>query len=251
MTAPALLLVAHGSRDPRFAATAERVRSAVRTELPGVTVGLSYLDLTEPLVGDALSQLAETVGDVVVVPLLFGDGYHSRFDLPAIISAAKRQHPALHAVQTRVVGDTSLVPALAARLDEAGLRGSDGVVMCAVGSSDADSDAQARRRGAELSALTRVPVEVVFATKLGRADAELRRAASRLRSQGARRIALSPYFLSAGLLTERVNERLRALEPGVVVAGAIGDHPALTAAVVERFAAARPVVDTTLAVTAS
>lgn len=235
MTGPALLLVAHGSRDQRFVATAERVRAAARAALPSATVELSYLDLNAPLVGDALDELARAGHDVIVVPLLLGDGYHSRFDLPAIIAAATRTHLTLHAVQSSVVGDTSMVDALAQRLAEAGLRRTDGVLMCAVGSSDADSDNAARRRATELSLQLGVPVETVFATKLGVDDIELHSATDRLTSAGASRIAVSPYFLSEGLLTERVLTKFRARRSDVVVAAPIGDHPALVAAIVSRY----------------
>ncbi|MFW0791849.1 sirohydrochlorin chelatase [Gordonia sp. CPCC 205333] len=235
---PALLLVAHGSRDERFAATAEQVRAAVAGRLPGAPVELSYLDLNAPLVGDVLTDIGTRGDDVVVVPLLFGDGYHSRFDLPAIISAARRQQVSLRANQTPVIGDTTLVPALAARLSEAGLSADDGVLMCAVGSSDAGSDAQARCRATELSAYLQLSVEVVFATKLGESDVELHSAIARLESAGAGRIVFSPYFLSAGLLTERVVGKLVHCRPDSLIAAPVGDHPALIDAVTSRYRSA-------------
>ena len=73
-----------------------------------------------------------------------------------------------------------------------------GVILTAVGSSDAAADRHVRRRAIELSTLLNRPVEVVFATKLGARDHRLRTAIRRLRSAGAERIAVSPYFLSAG-----------------------------------------------------
>lgn len=235
---PALVLVAHGSRDPRFGTTAGRLADAVARELPGVTVALSYLDLTAPLVGDGLRSVSAHTDDIVVLPLLLGDGYHSRFDLPAIISDAHRRRPSLRVTQTPVLGDTSLVDALARRLDDAGVTRSHGVVMCAVGSSDTRSDDQARRRAMELTARIGAPVETVFATKLGRADVELRDAVDRLRARGADRIALSPYFLSPGLLIERVASRLLSRVPDAVVAAPLADHPSVIAAVTDRYRAA-------------
>lgn len=116
-----------------------------------------------------------------------------------------------------------------------GVTGRDGVVMCAVGSSDAGSDDQARRRARALSSLLGVPVETVFATKLGDDDVELHRAVDRLHARGIDRIALSPYFLSAGLLIERVTERLRTRVPDVVVAAPLADHPSVTVAITDRY----------------
>ncbi|MDY6810605.1 MAG: sirohydrochlorin chelatase, partial [Actinomycetota bacterium] len=223
MTNPTLLLVAHGSRDPRFAATASRIRDAVARTLPEVHIRLSYLDLDEPLVGPALADIS---GDCVVVPLLFSAGYHSKVDLPAIIAEHAGTGRVVH--QTDVIGTVSLAAALAERLGEAGISDpSDervGVILTAVGSSDPAADRHVRRRAIELSTLLHRPVEVVFATKLGAREHRLRTAVRRLRAAGARTIAVSPYFLSAGLLTERVERALDALADGVVVAGPLGAH---------------------------
>ena len=79
------VLVAHGSRDPRFAATARQVRDAVRRADPTIHVELAYLDLDEPSVPDVLARLD---GDVAIVPLLLGDAFHNRVDLPALLADA-------------------------------------------------------------------------------------------------------------------------------------------------------------------
>jgi len=226
-----VLLVAHGSRDPRFAVTVTGIRDAVRRERPGVRVELAYLDLNAPLVGDVLDDLAVDDEPVTVVPLLLGDGYHSRFDLPVLLDAARRRHPALTVAQTPVLGSAGRVAALADRLRETGADADAGVLMYAVGSSDERSDDAARRRGAELADLAGVPVEVVFATKLGEGAVELEAALDRLRAAGARRVVGLPYFLSPGLLTERVETLLFGLAAGSRIAAPLGDHPAVVDAV--------------------
>ncbi|TSD98445.1 sirohydrochlorin chelatase [Gordonia rubripertincta] len=218
---PSLVLVAHGSRDPRFGATARRVRGAVAAALPGVEVVLSYLDLDDPLVGDVLASGPNEHGDdPVVVPLLLSAGYHHKVDLPAIIAEHRP-----FARQTDVIGTRSFTTALADRLLEAGLGERDGVILSAVGSSDESADRHVRRRALELSTYLHRPVEVVFATKLGPNNRAVTSAVRRLRVAGAQRIALSPYFLSAGLLIERVESALDALADETLVAGPLGAHP--------------------------
>lgn len=228
VTAQRLILVAHGSRDPRFGDTARRVRAAVAEALPAVDVGLAFLDLDEPLVGDALAGLDD---GCVVVPLLLAPGYHSEIDLPAIIAEHAR-----HAVRCgEVIGRHSLTRALADRLTEAGTCDGDGIVLTAVGSSNPLADGLVRRRAIELSTRLHRPVEVVHATRLGARDRALRGAIRRLHAAGAQRIVVSPYFLSAGLLTERVEDALDRIAPGSLVAGPIGTHPVLIEAVVESY----------------
>ena len=220
---PTLVLAAHGSRDPRFGATARRVRNAVASSLPGVEVVLSYLDLDEPLVGDVLGQLGGSDSPhhgPVVVPMLLSAGYHHKIDLPSIIASRRPT-----ARQTDVMGTRSLAGALADRLIEAGLGPHDGVILSAVGSSAPAADRSVRLRAIELSTRLHRPVEVVFATKLGPHDRAVVSAVRRLRAGGARRIAVSPYFLSAGLLTERVESVLDALVDDTLVAGPLGTHP--------------------------
>lgn len=236
---PTLVLAAHGSRDVRFAATVQRVAAAVRRALPGVAVEAAYLDLNAPLLADVLDA---ATGVVAVVPLLFGDGFHSTTDLPEILDGARLRNPGLLPVQTPVVGRYSPVPALIDRLDEAlgrrpSARAGDGVLLYAVGSSDPACNASIRERGRELAAVLGVPVHTVFATRLGRNGEVMASAVARLRARGVRRIAASPLFLSAGLLTERVERELDAACPGAVVAGPVADHPALVNAITGLYAA--------------
>ena len=228
---PQLLLVGHGSRDPRFADTVRRVRHAVEQRLPDVNVTLAFLDLDEPLVGDALDH---TTGDCVVVPLLLAPGYHSEIDLPGIVDAHRGERTV---AITPVVGGRGLTQALAHRLVEAGTDDGDGILLTAVGSSKPMAALVARRRAIELSTLLHRPVEVVFATQLGTDHVTLRNAVRRLHTAGARRIAVSPYFLSAGLLTERVENALDRFTANTLFAGPIGAHPALVETIVLRYQA--------------
>ncbi|MCF8570951.1 sirohydrochlorin chelatase [Gordonia sp. HY002] len=229
-----LVLAAHGSRDPRFDATARRVADAVRVGLPGVRVELAYLDLTEPLIGDVLARLS---GDAVVVPLLFGNGFHGKIDLPAMLADASASNPALSVRQTEVVGVHSPVPALVDRLTEAGLSDDDGVLMIAVGSSDPTSDASITARSDELAAALGRPVELVFATRIGHDGSVVRDAVDALLARGCSRIALSPLFVSAGLLTERVERVLDSLDAPALVAGPVGAHPTLVDAIAALYTA--------------
>ncbi|MEH3156605.1 MAG: sirohydrochlorin chelatase [Gordonia paraffinivorans] len=242
----AAVLVAHGSRDPRFAATARRLRDAVARVAPTIPVEIAYLDLDEPSVPYVLARVS---GDVAVVPLLLGDAFHNRVDLPALVRESARAD--VRMVHAPVLADPRLTEALADRAVDAGLVTGDGVLMCAVGSSDADADAETRRRGGELAAVLArrgidVPVEVAFATRSDTVHA----ADGRLRAVGARRVLVAPWFLSAGTLTDRVERILDDADRPWRMAGPLGAHPAVVDVVhtriVEALAAAASDSRTTL-----
>ena len=66
----AVVLVAHGTRDPRGADTVRRLAERVAQALPAREVRLAYVDVQEPLVGEALDDVMTRHDSVVVVPLL-------------------------------------------------------------------------------------------------------------------------------------------------------------------------------------
>ncbi|GAA2070870.1 sirohydrochlorin chelatase [Williamsia deligens] len=238
-----VVLVAHGSRDPRFAVTARRLRDSVRVALaasapgpsspgPSTVVELAYLDFGTPTVAEMLGGLD---GEVVVVPLLLGDAFHNRVDLPGIIADTAR--PGLRVHHTPVLADPSLTDALVDRLDEVGTRPGDGVLMAAVGASDPDADARTADRAADLEDRLRrrghpVPVTVGFATRTASVEA----AADDLLVRGCRRLVVAPWFLAAGTLTDRLERTLDSRDPPVVwvTAGPLGAHAAVVDVVVAR-----------------
>ncbi|MHA4815604.1 sirohydrochlorin chelatase [Streptomyces aculeolatus] len=83
--APALVAVAHGSRDPEAVRTVRALLAAVRRLRPGLPVRLGHVELNEPLLRDTLGSLT---GEAVLVPLLFGRGHHVTRDIPEMLRAA-------------------------------------------------------------------------------------------------------------------------------------------------------------------
>ncbi|WP_202527919.1 CbiX/SirB N-terminal domain-containing protein, partial [Streptomyces sp. SID486] len=85
--APALVLVAHGSRDPRALTTVRALMTRVRGLRPEVPVRLGHIELTEPLLPATLAALGGA--PAVLVPLLLGRGHHTGRDIPAAAAAAR------------------------------------------------------------------------------------------------------------------------------------------------------------------
>ncbi len=238
-----LVAVAHGSRDPRSAATAAALVDVVRRLRPGLDVRLAFLDLSAPRLGDVL---AAVTGPAVVVPLLLGDAHHARVDVPAAVRAARARLPLLDVRLGGVLGpDPRLAGVALRRLAGAGVALDDdglGVVLAAAGSSlrpanDAVADIAA--------ALARQAPWVGAVAAFASARPPVAAAVGSLVAAGARRIAVASWFLAPGLLPDRVATAARSaaavhtagLDDGVV-AEPLGADTAVAQVVLDRYDAA-------------
>ncbi|MFE9580212.1 sirohydrochlorin chelatase [Nocardia sp. NPDC006044] len=232
---PALIAVAHGSRDPRSAATMAAVVGGIAAGRPGVDVRLAFLDLNAPSVEQVVDAVAaQGHTQAVVVPLLLGNAFHARVDLPGLLAAAHARHPQLQLTQADVLGaDSRLIGALRDRVEAASLGASSnrlGVAVAAVGSSSSAANARTAEVARRLAELTGHLTEICFATT----EPTLPQAISRLRTRGAGNILVAPWFLAPGLLTDR----LLSAAPDVIHANVIGPHSALTDIAWNRYDAA-------------
>jgi sirohydrochlorin cobaltochelatase len=90
----AILLLAHGARDPRWAAPFEATAARIAALDPGLTVRLSYLDFLEPDLASAANELI-VVGHerIDIVPMFLGAGGHVRNDVPRLMQELAGRHP--------------------------------------------------------------------------------------------------------------------------------------------------------------
>lgn len=233
---PPLVAIAHGSRDPRWADVAARLADVVRARRPTLDVRLAFLDLSAPRLPDVLSGLRRRrcAGEPcpVVVPLLLGHAYHAGVDVPAAVRRAQAHQPRRELSVADVLGPDPRLAGLARRrLAEAGADTADpdlGVVLAAAGSSDARATAAV----AEVAAGWATPA---FATAASPGVSE---AVTRLRSRGARRVAVASWFLAPGLLPDRVGAAARAADPSAILAAPLGADPLVADVVLDRYDAA-------------
>ncbi|MEY9843390.1 sirohydrochlorin chelatase [Streptacidiphilus sp. MAP5-3] len=231
-----LLLLAHGSRDPRHAATMAALADRARALRPDVTVRVGYLDHCAPRIPRALEQLAqEGEAPVVAVPLLLARAYHAKTDIPGVLREAASRLPRLTVHQADVLGPSPLLlRALERRLAEAGVRpaADTGVILAAAGSSDPVANAATRALAAAWQRTAGWGgVAVAHASA---APPHLTDAAEALRAQGLRHLAVAPYLLAPGLLPDRITAQ--AATAGITaVAAPLGASPDLAELVVQRY----------------
>ena len=87
MAAPALVALAHGSRDPRSAATIRALVDEVRAVRPDLKVEPAFLELSRPGFQPVVDRLVKAGHDeIVVVPLLLTEAHHATVDVPAAVT---------------------------------------------------------------------------------------------------------------------------------------------------------------------
>ncbi len=102
----ALVLFAHGSRDPKWAEPFKSIQSLIRAQAPDTPVDLAFLELMQPGIQEVLTSLAKQgVERVSVVPIFLAAGRHLREDLPALIAPIQSQFPDLEIIVTAPIGD--------------------------------------------------------------------------------------------------------------------------------------------------
>lgn len=222
-----LVLTAHGSADPRSAATAGAIVDCIRRLRPGLDTRIAFCEKNAPNLRDVLSTLRGR--EAVVVPLLLADAYHARVDIPAMIAESGAD-----VVQADVLGeDDRLIHVLRQRLEHAGVSRLDprvGVLVTAVGSSRGDANARTASVADELRQTTRWSATTAFATG---PQPTLADAADLLRQRGATRLVVAPWFLAHGRITDRVADFAAA--QGIPMSAPLGAHRQVAETVLDRF----------------
>ncbi len=238
MTAPALVALAHGSRDPRSAATIKALVDEVRAMRPDLRIEPAFLELSKPSFATVVDKLVRAGYDeIVVVPLLLTEAYHAKVDVPEAIAAATAKHKGLRIRGTQVLGlEGAFLDVLDRRLrfalKDARVRELDALVLAAAGSSDALANQAVARLARLWGAKHKLPTVAAFASAAPPAAGE---AVRQFRAEGRRHIAVGSLFLAPGRLPDRAAEL--AFEAGAVaVSEPLGADPEIARCVLARYA---------------
>ncbi|MBR7781362.1 sirohydrochlorin chelatase [Undibacterium luofuense] len=111
----ALILFAHGARDPRWAAPFERLRDTIRARQSDLRVELAFLEFMTPALPEiAVAMATDGVTEITLVPVFLGQGGHVLRDLPLLLEEIHQQAPQLKISLQPAVGESeSVVAAMA------------------------------------------------------------------------------------------------------------------------------------------
>jgi sirohydrochlorin cobaltochelatase len=106
----ALVLLAHGSRDPEWARTFLVLRERLAQRLPGTPVELAFLEQMRPALPEAIAGLAARGAErITVLPLFMAQGSHLREQLPAIVARACEDNPGVLVRTSTCAGESEQV----------------------------------------------------------------------------------------------------------------------------------------------
>lgn len=113
----AVVLFAHGSRDPLWHKPMEAVAAQIANGDSAVTVRCAYLELSTPNL-ETVSQELVTAGTthIAVVPMFLGVGRHAREDLPLLLQQLRKRYPDVAFALKPAVGEDQRLIALLAQI---------------------------------------------------------------------------------------------------------------------------------------
>ena len=210
-----LLVVGHGTREPRgideFWVTCQAIADAD----PALAIEGAFLEFAEPTIDRGVNALAARgVSRIVVMPLMLFAAAHAKRDIPDAVMSAARKHPQLNVSFAKHLSCHPSIVALSRQRFAEALGGVapgsvDETVLVLVGRGSNDVEATAEmhqfariRAGQRDAAL----VEVAFVSM---ASPSLTEALSRAGDSGVRRIVVQPHLLFGGVLIDRVAETVR------------------------------------------
>ena len=113
----AIVLFAHGSRDPLWHKPMEAVAAHVASLAPQATVSCAYLELSKPDLATAVQALVESGAQhISILPMFLGVGRHAREDLPVLVQQLRSAFPTIGFTLKPAVGEDSRLVRLLAQL---------------------------------------------------------------------------------------------------------------------------------------
>lgn len=242
MAGPALLTIAHGTRDPRGADELDTLVHLLRELLDVPVAGAWLEDFAEPDGLAAARRLVDQGADrLVTLPLLVLGAGHAKTDVVEVVQDVRAEFPGLPTAHAVPLGLQPILFELARRridaVSDPDARDGEVLLVTGAGSSDPDANGDLAKAARYLAETTGHRwAEIAYAgVTWPRADVALRR----LHAAGAGRVVRFSWSLLAGLLEQRVTdwadeiERETGLE--IVDGGRFGPDRLVAEAVAMRY----------------
>lgn len=105
-TRPAIILFAHGARDPEWARPVEALLATIRAQQPEVPACTAFLEFMPPTLETAIDQyVAGGVRHITIVPVFLAQGGHLKREVPHMMERARARHPEVTLQLTAAIGE--------------------------------------------------------------------------------------------------------------------------------------------------
>lgn len=110
MPEDAIVLFAHGARDPEWAEPFKKIQQRVARKLSGTRVELAFLEIMRPALAEAVATLVSQGSmKIRIIPLFLAQGGHLKHDLPKLVNEIGASHPGLSIEVFRAIGEVESV----------------------------------------------------------------------------------------------------------------------------------------------
>ncbi len=224
----ALVLIAHGSPDPRAARCTNNLADRVQDDWLEGPVVAAFIEHDEPRLDEAVRRLElSSEHDIIVVPLLLSRAFHGRVDVPAAVAAARTTSQAEIACADVIGANERLLPAL-----DRALPTSAPVVLAVAGTRDSGAQHDFDALAAKWSLLRGTPVIVGHSSQ---AEPDIATAIDAIEAMSGTEAAIASFVLFEGVLPDRI----RAAAGNRCVTPPLFTAPELAGLIIDRARAAR------------
>lgn len=106
----ALVLFAHGARDPEWATPMRRVQAAIQLRSPEQMVELAFLEFMAPTLPECFAQLIGAGAEkLVILPMFIARGGHLKRELPEMLDVLRLSYPGVEFSLLGAVGENEAV----------------------------------------------------------------------------------------------------------------------------------------------
>jgi sirohydrochlorin ferrochelatase len=203
----AVILLAHGSPDPRSVEATHALAATLESRTFGTTVRAAFLDHATPTLEELAVELSRAGFELaIVVPAFLSTAFHVRVDVPDAVLRAE-EASGLHLEVAEPIGpDGALLAALDSDLP------AGPAVLATAGTSDVDAQLALDRLARVWSDRRGAPVVVAYASQ---ASPDVASAVSELEEATGARASVASFVLFPGILPDRIAAAAggRALTP--------------------------------------
>jgi len=106
----AIILFAHGARDPEWAQPFDKIRALLQASLPDTPVMVAFLEGMQPRLADAVDQLvAAGTTSITLIPMFLARGGHLKEDMPKRLEHIQNLYPELKLHIASAIGETDTI----------------------------------------------------------------------------------------------------------------------------------------------